>query len=117
MQYCTIYRCFLDWFSCRICCVVCGYICCEDFRKLSWVKWDTLCLQRENGGLGVKRLKEFNLSLLDKWVWMILKEKRSLWYKVLSAKYGEERGRLCFDRGGGSVWWQNLNHIRMGVVC
>jgi len=26
-------------------------------------------LQRENGGLGVKRLGEFNISLLGKWVW------------------------------------------------
>ena len=24
----------------------------EDFRKISWIKWDTICLKRENGGLG-----------------------------------------------------------------
>lgn len=33
----------------------------KDVRKLSWVKWDT-----KNGGLGVRRLKEFNFSLLGK---------------------------------------------------
>jgi len=24
----------------------------EDFRKLSWIKWDIICLKKENGGLG-----------------------------------------------------------------
>ena len=64
----------------------------EDVRKLSWVKWDTFCLHRENGGFGVRRLKEFNFSFLGKWVWRMLEEKGSLWYNVLCAKYGEEGG-------------------------
>jgi len=38
----------------------------EDFRKLSWTKWDIICLKRDNGGLGLKRLREFNFSLLGK---------------------------------------------------
>jgi len=38
----------------------------EDVRKMSWLKWDTICLKKENGGLGVKRLKEFNISLMGK---------------------------------------------------
>jgi hypothetical protein len=40
---------------------------CEDFRKISWIAWDTLCLKKEHGGLGVRSLKEFALALLDKW--------------------------------------------------
>lgn len=56
-----------DWFvlSSISVCTVDGRGC-EDFRKLSWIKYDILCLQMENGGLGVMRLKEFNLSLLEK---------------------------------------------------
>lgn len=34
---------------------------------------------------------------------------------VLSARYGEEGGRLCFVEGVGSVWWRSLNNIREGV--
>jgi hypothetical protein len=79
-----------------------------------WVKWDILCLQRENKGLGVRRLKEFNLSLLGKWVWMILEERGSLWYRVLSVKYGEERGRLYFGGGGGSVLVAKLESYYYG---
>jgi hypothetical protein len=61
---------------------------------------------------GVRRLKDFNLSLLCEWVRRVLEERESLWYKVLSVRYGEEGGRLCFGGSGRSAWWQNLNHIR-----
>jgi hypothetical protein len=44
----------------------------------------------------------------------VLEERESFCYKVLSARYGEEGGRLCFGGSGRSAWWQNLNHIRTG---
>jgi len=87
----------------------------EDFRKLSWIKWDTICLKKENGGLEVKRLREFNISILGKWVWRVLKERESLWKAVLRAKYGESGGRVQFCEGVGSIWWCHLNQIRSGV--
>jgi len=75
----------------------------EDVRKIAWIKWDNICLQRDNGGLGVKMLKEFNISLLGKWVWRLLEERESLWNVVIRAKYGEEGGRVRFGKGVGSV--------------
>ncbi|GAU17363.1 hypothetical protein TSUD_232390 [Trifolium subterraneum] len=87
----------------------------EENRKLSWIKWDTICLQREHGGLGVRRLKEFNISLLGKWVWRLLEAGDSFWCEVLRAKYGQMGGRVCFSEGVGSSWWRTLNHIRDGV--
>ncbi|XP_028246703.1 uncharacterized protein LOC114424032 [Glycine soja] len=35
--------------------------------KIAWVKWETVCLPKEAGGLGVKDINSFNLSLLGKW--------------------------------------------------
>ncbi|KEH17411.1 hypothetical protein MTR_0017s0190 [Medicago truncatula] len=50
---------------------------------------------REVGGLGVQRLREFNVELLaGKWCWRLLVERSSLWYRVLVARYGEEDERL-----------------------
>jgi len=73
-------------------------------------------LRKEEGGLGVRRLREFNLALLGKWWWRILQEQGNLWYQVLCARYGEERGRLCCScRWGGSVWWQTILDVRDGV--
>jgi len=53
---------------------------------------------------GVRRLNEFNLSLLGKWVWRMLEERISKWYNVICVKYGEEGRWLCVGRGGSSVW-------------
>lgn len=38
-------------------------------KKIMWVKWDTVCLPKEKGGLGIRDIKNFNLALLGKWRW------------------------------------------------
>lgn len=92
-------------------------------RKISWIKCNTIYLEKENGGLGVRRLKKFNLALLGKWCLRILNEMGTLWYIVLCARYGIEfyvlgmirRGRLYFGGSGGFTWCRNLKNIREGV--
>jgi len=59
----------------------------------------------------MKRLKEYYISLLGKWVWRLLEERESLWNVVIRAKYEEEGGRVRFGSHGGSVWWRTLNQI------
>jgi len=66
----------------------------EDFRKIALVNWDSVCRSKEDGGLHVMRLREFNLLLLDKWCWRMLVDKDGLWYSVLKAHYREEGGSL-----------------------
>lgn len=66
----------------------------EDVRKIAWVDWDIVCLPKEEGGLRVRRLKEFNVALLRKWCWQMLVDKEVLWYRVLKARYGEEGGAV-----------------------
>jgi len=39
---------------------------------------------------GVRRIREFNLSLLSKWCWRLWEEKGCLGYRVLVARYGVE---------------------------
>ena len=62
----------------------------EGCRKISWIGWNTLCSKKEHGGLGVRKLKEFNCALLGKWCWV---DREGLWYHVLVAHYGEVGGR------------------------
>ena len=66
--------------------------------------------------MGVRRIHEFDLPLLDMWCWMMLEETQSLRYKVSCSKYGEKGGRLRVGGGGDSVWWQTVNNIIEGVV-
>jgi len=40
----------------------------EDCRKITWIGWNTLWSKKEHGGLGVRKLKEFNIALVGKCV-------------------------------------------------
>ena len=77
-----------------------------------WVDWNFVCLRKEVGGLGVRRIREFNSALLGKWCWRWLTEKESLWYRVLAAKYGEEGGRLVDGARLDSAWWHAIATLR-----
>ena len=61
-------------------------------RKIAWIKWDSICLPKEDGCLGVRRMGAFNVFLLGKWCWQMMTKKEGLWYRVLKARYGEEGG-------------------------
>jgi len=41
----------------------------EDYRKIVWIDWNFICMSKGVGGLGVRRLQEFNIALLGKWCW------------------------------------------------
>ena len=38
----------------------------QEASKIPWVKWDTVCLPKNKGGLGIKDLSKFNEALLGK---------------------------------------------------
>ncbi|XP_045810560.1 uncharacterized protein LOC123905002 [Trifolium pratense] len=78
------------------------------------VLFETMSGLKEFGGLGVRRLREFNLALLGKWCWKMLVDREGMWFRVLAARYGVEDGRLCEGGQRGSVWWREIVRIREG---
>ncbi|XP_042483605.1 uncharacterized protein LOC122063975 [Macadamia integrifolia] len=46
-----------------------------DMVRSITVKWDTLCKPKEEGGLGIRRLRDSNKAMLCKLVWRMRKEK------------------------------------------
>jgi len=52
-------------------------------RKIAWVKWETLCKPRGEGGLGIKNIKLFNKAFLAKWKWRLGIDEKGLWKDVL----------------------------------
>lgn len=51
---------------------------------------------------------------MDKCCWRLKDEQSSLWYRVLSAKFGEIGCMFHLDEKDGSIWWSSLINIREG---
>ena len=62
--------------------------------KCHLVKWADVCTPLFAGGLGIRRLRLFNESLLGKWLWQYGYEKNALWRRVVEVKYGSWGGGM-----------------------
>ncbi|KAH1242369.1 putative ribonuclease H protein [Glycine max] len=60
----------------------------KDYKKIPWVKWETICLPKEEGGLGIKEISKFNEALLGKWIWDLASDQQQLWARIIKSKYG-----------------------------
>ncbi|CBI31907.3 unnamed protein product, partial [Vitis vinifera] len=82
-------------------------------RKLHLVRWDLVCLEKCNGGLGVKSLSILNKTLLCKWSWRFAIEREAFWNQVIRGKYGEEQGGWSSKeaKGGGGVWFSQTPRV------
>ena len=57
-----------------------GFLWSQDMRKgKSKVAWEVVCLPKDEGGLGLRRLDHFNKALMVSHIWKLLSLKESLW--------------------------------------
>ncbi|MCH79913.1 ribonuclease H protein, partial [Trifolium medium] len=75
----------------------------SDRKRISWVKWETICLPKREGGLGVRDLRIVNTSLLAKWRWRLLQNEDAMW------------SWSCDVRSVGGEVAQNLNWFSSSV--
>jgi hypothetical protein len=85
-------------------------------KRISWIKWDVVCLPKSKGGLGVRGVRIVNISLLAKWRWRLLSNENMLWKEVIRSKYGATAignvilGEECKPRYA-SLWWKDVCSI------
>ncbi|RZB66378.1 Nuclear-pore anchor isoform B [Glycine soja] len=60
----------------------------QEHKKIPWVKWDVICLPKDDGGLGIKDLSKFNAALLGRWIWALSSNQNQLWARILISNYG-----------------------------
>ncbi|CAJ2651715.1 unnamed protein product [Trifolium pratense] len=89
-------------------------------KKLCWVKWDQVCLPKEEGGLRVKNLELFNLALLCKWKWRLLHNDDAIWFDLLRHRYKSFPSFLLGDHetvsyANSSIWWRDVISSGRGV--
>ncbi|XP_031094434.1 uncharacterized protein LOC115998904 [Ipomoea triloba] len=56
-------------------------------RGLHWLSWSRLATPKSSGGIGFKKIHEFNIALLAKQGWRLLVNPQSLVSRILKAKY------------------------------
>ncbi|KAL4384774.1 hypothetical protein GQ457_15G024410 [Hibiscus cannabinus] len=82
-----------------------------DNKTICWIRWETLCLSKSRGGLGLVNFKVKNRALLNKWLWRFGSETDSLWRKVVNARYEEKNGSLLpanLKMANKSWIWRNI---------
>lgn len=77
------------------------------------VSWNNIFKSKNKGGLGVKNIKVFNMTLVSKGKWRILKEKETLRARLLSLTYRNMNMKVFnSDTHSGynidSIWWRDL---------
>lgn len=59
----------------------------KDKHKIPWMAWKKVTASKKDEGLGIRDLKSFNIALLGKQAWKIIKNPSFLLARVLKAKY------------------------------
>ncbi|GJX24650.1 RNA-directed DNA polymerase, eukaryota, reverse transcriptase zinc-binding domain protein [Tanacetum coccineum] len=80
------------------------------------VAWELVCLPKDEGGLGIRRLEHFNSALLVSHIWNLLSLKESLWVKWVHAY--KLNGRNFWDvpiRGNMSWSWRKILQLRPSI--
>nr|GEU89462.1 hypothetical protein [Tanacetum cinerariifolium] len=68
---------------------------CSMRRGQAKVAWDVVCLPKNEGGLGLRRLDQFNKALMVSHIWKLLSLKESLWVRWVHAY--KLKGRSFWD--------------------
>ncbi|KAL4282105.1 hypothetical protein GQ457_03G003350 [Hibiscus cannabinus] len=82
-----------------------------DKKAVHWVSWETMCLPKSRGGLGLVDFGIKNRALLNKWLWKYGTEPNSLWRRIIAAKYEGESSSLLpvnLNPANKSWIWRNL---------
>ncbi|KAL0462633.1 UNVERIFIED_CONTAM: hypothetical protein Slati_0150900 [Sesamum latifolium] len=56
-------------------------------QRTHWVAWRTICQPLKDGGLGFRRLKEYNIALLAKQAWRVATNPCTLLHDILCHRY------------------------------
>ncbi|XP_074328110.1 putative mitochondrial protein AtMg00310 [Apium graveolens] len=56
-------------------------------RGIKWISWDRLCEAKEGGGLGFRKIQEFNIAMLSKQAWRLLNDANPLVTQLMKSRY------------------------------
>ncbi|XP_071917289.1 uncharacterized protein [Coffea arabica] len=83
--------------------------------KFHWIRWADLCRPKDEGGVGLRGLKQVYDSFSIK-LWWKFRQQQSLWAKFMSQKYCAGHHPCLADIGhpGSQVWQRMVTMQRFG---
>ncbi|WOH11480.1 hypothetical protein DCAR_0830967 [Daucus carota subsp. sativus] len=76
---------------------------------IRWMSWDRLCEVKEVGGLGFRKLKEFNVAMLAKQAWRLINNSNPLVAAIMKARYYANTDFLNAKLGSNpSYMWRSI---------
>ncbi|KAJ8755052.1 hypothetical protein K2173_016557 [Erythroxylum novogranatense] len=90
---------------------------CQELEKsnggIRWLKWQRLAIPKIFGGLGYRDMRQFNISLLAKQGWRILKYPHSIAATILKARYFPTTDFFSTSLGNNpSYIWRSILQAR-----
>ena len=78
-------------------------------RRIHCIKWVTLCLRKEQGGIGFGSFHTFNLAMLAKHAWNFISNSNTLASRLIKAKYFSHGNFLSAQLGSNpSFTWKSI---------
>lgn len=78
-------------------------------KGIHWLSWDRMCMKKSSGGLGFRKLLDFNVALLGKQAWRLLDKPDSLVIKLYKARYFPDSSFLTAKVGSNpSYIWRSI---------
>lgn len=78
-------------------------------KGIHWMSWDRMCRKKSDGGLGFRKLHDFNLALLGKQAWRLITKPDGMVSKIYKARYYPEGSFLTAKIGANpSYIWRSV---------
>jgi len=80
-------------------------------HNLSLKSWNSLCLPKDQDGLGFRLINDVNISLISKLGWKLLVDHDCLWVSLFKNKYFKYGNLLTSPLPMGSFIWNGIKSI------
>ncbi|KAK9665954.1 hypothetical protein RND81_14G148800 [Saponaria officinalis] len=83
------------------------------FMAAPLIAWDQVCQKKRCGGLGLKRIYEFNIASVSKYVWWLANKKDHLWVRWVNGIYLKGQSWASVQASASATWtWKRICKVR-----
>ncbi|KAK9740361.1 hypothetical protein RND81_03G029300 [Saponaria officinalis] len=81
------------------------------------IAWDQICREKKQGGLGIKKVYEFNIASIAKYVWWLANKKDHLWVKWVNVVYLRGQSWTDCQPSSSTTWaWRRICKVRDKMI-